>query len=103
MQVHPSGSHPYVNRPQPELNPSSRVSGSDTVGELTSSPTSSPFSPTEQFSQLLLALQQLPDVRTDVIEAVAARLATGELESPQAAAETARVLFQHTWNNESNS
>lgn len=98
MQVHPSGSHPYVNRPQPELTPPSRVGGTDTVGDPTELLTSSQFSPTEQFSQLLLALQQLPEVRADVIEAVADRLAKGELESPQAAAETALALLQHTRN-----
>jgi hypothetical protein len=98
MQVHPSGSHPYVNRHQPELTPPPRVGGTDTVGDPAAPLASNRFSPTEQFSQLLLALQQLPDVRTDVIEAVAARLANGELESPQAAAETARALLQHSVN-----
>ncbi|GIW85094.1 MAG: hypothetical protein KatS3mg107_0754 [Gemmataceae bacterium] len=98
MQVHPSGSHPYVNRHQPELTPPPRVGGTDPVGDPAAPLASNHFSPTEQFSQLLLALQQLPDVRTDVIEAVAARLANGELESPQAAAETARALLQHPVN-----
>jgi hypothetical protein len=96
MQVHPSGSHPYVTRNQPELTPTSRVGGTDNVGDTITPVERSQFSRTEQFSQLLLALQQLPDVRAEVIEAVAVRLANGELESPQAAAETAHALLQHT-------
>mgnify|MGYP001062560127 CR=1 FL=1 len=95
MQIQPSGSHPYVIRKQPEATSTSRIGGIDPVGEVPAPVPSGQVSYSEQFSQLLLALQQLPDIRADVIEVIAERLAKGELESPQAAAETAHALLPH--------
>lgn len=96
MQIQPSGSHPYVMRKQPETTSPPRMSGIDPIGEVPTPVPSGQVSYSQQFSQLLLALQQLPDIRAEVIEAIAERLAQGELESPQAAAETAHALLQHT-------
>ncbi len=51
------------------------------------------FAPTSELAQLLAAARLTPEVRTDVIEAVATRLAAGELATPEAAAKTARALL----------
>ncbi len=54
------------------------------------------FAPTSELAQLLSAVRLSPEVRTEVIENVAARLAAGELDSPEAAAATARALLDDT-------
>jgi hypothetical protein len=51
------------------------------------------FTPTSELTALLTAVKQAPDVRPEVVESVAARLASGELDTPEAAADTARSLL----------
>jgi hypothetical protein len=51
------------------------------------------FSPTAELAQLLALVQQSPDLRAEVLEAVARRLAAGEFDSSAAAAETAEAIL----------
>jgi hypothetical protein len=51
------------------------------------------FAPTGELAALLTAVSQSPDERADVIESVAARLAAGEFNTPEAAADAARNLL----------
>lgn len=51
------------------------------------------FAMTEQLSQLLGAVRSLPDVRSEAVSSASAKLASGELDTPQAANETASALL----------
>ena len=51
------------------------------------------FVMTDQLSQLLAAVRTAPDVRPEAIAAASAKLASGELETPQAASETASAIL----------
>lgn len=50
------------------------------------------FTPTGELARLLAAAKEAPDVRADVVAAAAARLEAGELDTPAAAADTARAM-----------
>ncbi|MCS7020299.1 MAG: hypothetical protein NZ703_10235 [Gemmataceae bacterium] len=91
MQIHPSGSHPYAMRNLPEKAPVARPMPA--TAESVASQADQQAPGTAEFYQLLTALGQLPEVRADVMEAVAARLAAGELQSSQAATQTAQALL----------
>lgn len=89
MQVHPSGTQSYVVRDLPGKSPVNRAGGSEPLAEVAVLPSAS-----HQFTELLAALRALPDVRPEIVAAVTARLAAGELDSPQAAADTAEALLR---------
>lgn len=89
MRVEPSNTPAAI--PQPPPNASVRPAGRAT--ESSSSPLEgAAFALTAQLAQLLATVKSLPEVRAEVIEAVAARLEAGELSTPEAAAETAKAL-----------
>jgi hypothetical protein len=93
MQVNPLGtplppSKPAGNSAAKPAPSSTDSSASGAVSE------SNSFTPTGELAALLSAVRQAPEVRTDAIESVASRLASGELETPEAAADTARTLIQ---------
>lgn len=54
---------------------------------------SNSFTPTSELTALLAAVRQSPEVRTDIIESVAAKLESGEIDTPEAAADAARTLL----------
>lgn len=58
------------------------------VGEATES-----FAPSADLAALLAAARQAPDVRTEVIESVAAQLAAGTFDTAAAAADAANTLL----------
>lgn len=87
MRIDPTGNFSPVTPPPSGVvsRPANSSTPAPTEGEV--------FAPTSELAQLLAAARLTPEVRTEVIEAVAARLATGELATPEAAAETARALL----------
>jgi hypothetical protein len=52
------------------------------------------FAMTDQLSQLLAAVRSSPDVRPDAVASASAKLASGELDTPQAATDTATAMLQ---------
>ncbi len=67
-----------------------------TAGKAGEAPRPAPesrFAPTVDLARLLEAVRQTPDIRTDVVDAVKARIASGELATPAAAQETAAALY----------
>lgn len=53
----------------------------------------SSYEPTTDLSQLLSSVRALPEVREDIVQNVAARLASGELLTPQITQETAQAAY----------
>lgn len=51
------------------------------------------FAPSADLAALLVAVRQSPEVRADVIESAAAKLAAGAFDTPEAAADAARALL----------
>lgn len=51
------------------------------------------YAPTVDLARLLEAVRQTPDIRTDVVDGVKVRIASGELATPAAAQETAAALY----------
>ncbi len=52
------------------------------------------FAMTDQLAQLLAAVRSAPEVRPEAIASASAKLASGELDTPQAATETASAMLQ---------
>jgi hypothetical protein len=52
------------------------------------------FAMTDQLTQLLSAVRNAPDVRPDAVASASAKLASGELDTPQAATDTANAMLQ---------
>jgi hypothetical protein len=52
------------------------------------------FAMTDQLAQLLAAVRSSPDVRPEAVASASAKLASGELDTPQAATETASAMLQ---------
>lgn len=63
-------------------------------GEVAAGNATNGFSPTADLARLLSAVKSLPDVRTDVVQDVSARVATGEVFTQSAASETASALLE---------
>lgn len=91
MRVDPAGTHQPIQ--QANAGNPVRSSGRGTEAH-TSSLDGAAFALTAQLAQLLATVRALPEVRTEVIESVASRLASGELTTPEAAAETAKAMFE---------
>ena len=53
----------------------------------------SKFTPTVDLAKLLDAVRKTPDVRTDVVDEVASRVAAGDLNTPDAAKEAAAAFY----------
>lgn len=51
------------------------------------------FVMTEQLSQLLASVRTAPEVRPEAVSSASARLASGELDTPQAASDTAGAML----------
>jgi hypothetical protein len=90
MQVNPSGTQPYGVRNIPEKTTIARANS----GGVEQPVSTDPFVVASQFQQLLSALQQLPDVRPEVIHTVLVNLATGELETPQVVKQTGMAMMR---------
>lgn len=89
------GSSSNVNWPSLSGPKSLLDNGSDTVSP--SPPQAGEvFQPTGDVQDLLAALRQTPSVRADVVANVTARLDAGELNTPQAKAETVNSILGPT-------
>jgi hypothetical protein len=87
MRIDPLGTPPQL--PQTTAGTAARTTRSnDTTGTVAGS-----FTLTSELASLLSAVKQTPDVRTDAVESASARLASGELDTPEAATDTARALL----------
>ena len=51
------------------------------------------FVMTDKLAQLLASVRSAPDVRPEAVASASAKLASGELDTPQAAADTAKALL----------
>jgi hypothetical protein len=89
MRIEPTGTPPLTSKPVESAPrtaaPSAAPAGG--AGEAES------FALSADLAALLTAVKQAPEVRADVIESVAARLAVGEMDTPEAAADAARALL----------
>ena len=98
MQVTPSGTYPQVSRSAKD--PSARASSTAPAAGNTSSTSAlnpadtANFAPTGDLAKLLTALRQSPDVRGEAVQGASARVASGELSTPEAATETANAMLQ---------
>jgi hypothetical protein len=91
MRVDPSGNIPVPQTPA-KAAPREAGKAAESAGS-SSTPDLEAFAPTGELAKLLEAVKQTPEVRTDVIESVAARLAAGEFNTPEAAGDAARALL----------
>lgn len=87
MRIEPTSGQVPVSQTQATAKPAAKAVEAGTSSE------SATFSPTSALSGLLSAVQASPDVRADVVEAVTARLAAGELSTQLAASQTAEALL----------
>ncbi|MCS6865770.1 MAG: hypothetical protein RMJ56_14830 [Gemmataceae bacterium] len=88
MRIDPTGASPLSAQPLGAVPPVARAGDSPSPvvdGES--------FMLSADLAALLLAVRQSPEVRAEVIETVAARLAEGLYQSPEAAAEAAHALL----------
>lgn len=90
MRVDPTGSQSPITKTT--ANPAPRTAGKATAAT-GSTPDTGTFTLTDELAGLLDAVRQAPDTRADVIEAAAARLASGEFNTPEAATDAARTLL----------
>lgn len=87
MRVDPSGSH----QPLPAAPPAARKPTGSAASAADSKPGA--FTPTADLAGLLSAVRDTPEVRAEVVAAAAARVAAGEFDTPEAAADTARAML----------
>jgi hypothetical protein len=90
MRVEPSGV-----QPQPSRSASgTAVRSSEKTGDTTApAAAAGGFAPTGELARLIAIASSSPEVRTELVANVAARLAAGEFDTPQAAADTARAML----------
>src|SRR5580692_11690450 len=93
MRVDPSS-----NAQSPIALTQAEATGTRTASQ-TTAPSGSPadtstFAMTDQLAQLLAAVRNSPDVRPDAVANAASKLASGELDTPQAATDTANAILQ---------
>ncbi len=87
MRIEPTSGQPPVTQTQ---STAARPGARPAEGGATEPAT---FTPTAELAGLLQAVQASPDIRTDVIESVTARLNAGELATIQAAQEAAKAAL----------
>jgi hypothetical protein len=63
-------------------------------GEVASTGSTNGFAPTGDLARLLSAVKELPDVRADLVQDVASRVASGEVLTQAAATDTAAALLE---------
>jgi len=89
MRVNPTGTSPIV--------PNSGASAARTTASTTESPgtASEPnsFAPSADLAALLTAVRQAPEVRPEAVAAATANLSAGNLQTRQAAADSAKSLL----------
>lgn len=90
MRVEPSGVQPQPSRPTS----GAAVRSADKAGEgAAPAAAAGGFAPTAELARLIAIASSAPEVRTDLVADVAKRLAAGEFDTPQAAADTARAML----------
>lgn len=90
MRVDPSGTPTSV--PQTTSGVPSRAVAR-TSESASPAPEAASFEPTSELAKLLTLVSQAPEVRSDVVKDVATRFAAGELNTPDAATDTARAFL----------
>jgi hypothetical protein len=94
MRVDPSTNAQIpIALPQAEATASRTASRTPATSGSGSPADSGSFVMTGQLSQLLAAVRGAPDVRSEAIASASAKLASGELDTPQAANETASAML----------
>ncbi len=88
MRIDPTGASPVSPKPLGGVSPVVRAGDSPGLGVDSES-----FTLSADLAALLQAVRQSPEVRAKVIETVAARLAEGIYQTPEAAAEAAQALL----------
>lgn len=88
MRIDPMGASPVSPKPLGAVSPVARAGDSPSPGVDGES-----FTLSADLAALLQAVRQSPEVRAKVIETVAARLAEGIYQTPEAAAEAAHALL----------
>lgn len=87
MRVDPSGSHVPLTATGTAPAPSKTTTpDAPAAGD-------SQYKPTADLTRLMEALRGYPEKREATVAAVLARLAAGEFDTPQAAADTARAML----------
>ena len=90
MRVENNPINPSISSVQTPQVANPATSSTDAAG--TSTETTS-FTPTSDLTRLLSQVHSIPDVRTEVIDNIESRVASGEFSSPTAAAETAQSML----------
>jgi hypothetical protein len=90
MQVNPSGTYQQTARTAP--NTGAKPAG-DRAGGAAPVEDTGAFIPTSDLTNLVALARSAPEVRAEVVQAAAARLAAGELSTPEAAADTAKAFL----------
>jgi hypothetical protein len=95
MRVDPSSSQSPIALTQTDAaapRPANKSAG--TVGNAQAD--TGTFAMTDQLAHLLAAVKSTPDVRPEAIAGATAKVASGELETTQAAGDTARAFLDGT-------
>jgi hypothetical protein len=92
MRVDPSNAQSPIALTQAEA--TAPRSASQTTASPGSPADTSSFAMTDQLTQLLAAVRNAPDVRPEAVASASAKLASGELDTPQAATDTASAMLQ---------
>jgi DNA-directed RNA polymerase sigma subunit (sigma70/sigma32) len=90
VNVSPSGTYQAVARPAVTPAPAAD-SGAGSPAPAAAG--DAVFTQTDQLTKLLAAVREAPEVRADVVAAIAERLAAGEFDTPAAAAAAAQNLL----------
>lgn len=91
MRIDPTGINPQPVRSSGSTPARGADRPADAAGPAATDPTS--FTLTGDLARLLSAVRNAPEVRAEVVEATATKLAAGELDTPAAAADTARSVL----------
>lgn len=91
MRVDPSGSHVPLSAATAPPPKSASTEAPAASNPATAGPAE--YRPTADLTRLMEALRGYPEARQETVAAVLARLAAGEFDTPQAAADTARAML----------
>ena len=95
MRIDPTN-NPTSSVPTPAARPNSRAAESTPATGTTATTSTAPasgFVVTGELASLLAAVRRSPETRAEVVAEITARAATGEFNTPQAAADTAKAII----------
>ena len=93
MQVTPSSAQGPVIPLQTKTGATRAAGGTASSSSSADSADGSSFAMTGELAQLLAAVHEAPDVRAEAVAAASAMMASGELDTPQAAAGAAAAML----------